>query len=103
MKPTLDCRATPEGVSIALRAQPKASRARIIGLHGTALKVAVTEAPEKGKANEAVIELLADALDVAKSRIEITAGLASRSKTALVRGEKDAAALAAKLLAQVKD
>ena len=101
MSETLDCRAVPEGVLVALRVQPKASRARIVGLHGNALKLAVTEAPEKGKANEAVVELLADALGIAKSRLEITAGLASRNKTALVRGEKDAAAIAAKLLARV--
>ncbi|MBV8062463.1 MAG: DUF167 domain-containing protein, partial [Nevskia sp.] len=49
---------------LELKVSPKASRNAITGFLGEALKVAVTAAPERGKANEAAEELLAKALDL---------------------------------------
>jgi len=63
-----------------LKVSPKASRNAITGFHGEALKVAVTAAPERGKANEAVEELLAEALDLPKSAVRVVAGHSSRQK-----------------------
>jgi uncharacterized protein len=40
-----------------------------------------TAIPEKGKANDAILSLLADFLDIPKSRLQITAGLTGRTKT----------------------
>lgn len=76
---------------LPLRVQPRASRARISGLEddgqgGRALKIAVTAPPEDGKANDAVIGLLAKTLGLAKSRIEIAAGASGRRKLARISG-----------------
>ena len=65
---------------------PKARRNSITGLHAGALKVAVTEPPDKGKANEAVIALLAKALGLAPSCIELLAGHTSRDKQVAIKG-----------------
>jgi uncharacterized protein YggU (UPF0235/DUF167 family) len=59
---------------------PKASRSRIVGWLGDALKIAVTAPPEGGRANTAVTELLALSLDVATSRVQCVAGHASSRK-----------------------
>ncbi len=50
------------------------------------LKVAVTAAPEKGKANKAIVVVLSKQLDVAKSRLTVIAGETSRIKRILVEG-----------------
>jgi len=69
-----------EGILLPVRAQPK-SRRREIRLHedGT-LKVCVTEPPEKGKANKAIRSLLAEALGVAPSRVQLLSGETSTQK-----------------------
>ena len=79
-------RKTPDGVVIEVHLQPRASRSRIAGLHGSALKVCVTAPPVEGEANRALAEILAKAFGVPKSAIEILKGGASRNKTVLVRG-----------------
>ena len=71
---------------LKVRVQPKASRDAIVGEHGGALKVAVTAPPDKGKANKAVVELLANKLGVPKSNIELVTGSTSRDKTFAIRG-----------------
>ena len=70
----------------SVRVSPKASRAGVTGVHAGALKIAVTEPPDKGKANAAVIALLARALDIPKSRIAIQGPLTSRTKKIRVKG-----------------
>jgi uncharacterized protein (TIGR00251 family) len=70
---------------------PRASRAAIGGIaalsDGTAvLKVAVTVAPEDGKANAAVVEMLARAWKLPKSSIDIVSGATSRLKTVHIAG-----------------
>jgi uncharacterized protein (TIGR00251 family) len=59
---------------------PKASEDRIAGFHGEALKVKVTAPPTGGKANQRLVEILADRLNIPKSRIEIIQGHGSRKK-----------------------
>jgi len=73
-------------VIVKVRVQPKASRNAVLGEHDGALKIAVTAAPEKGKANKAAVEVLAKALGVPKSSIALVAGAASRDKTFAVTG-----------------
>lgn len=73
-------------LAIRLRVSPGARKARIIGPHGGALKLSVTEPPEDGRANEGVIKLLANTLDIPATNIKITAGHTSRDKRATVRG-----------------
>lgn len=67
------------GAEIAVRVTPKASRDRILDDDGT-LRVYVTAVPENGKANQAVQKLLAKALGLPKSRLELIRGQTSRDK-----------------------
>ena len=59
---------------------PKSSRTRVVGWMGEALKVCVTAAPEKGRANEAVETLLAEALGLARDAVRVVAGGSSPRK-----------------------
>ena len=70
----------PEAVLLHVRVQPKARANAVKGWHGAALRVSVTAAPEDGKANRAVIELLAETFDVAPSSINLVRGAVSRDK-----------------------
>ncbi len=79
----------PCGVILRVRAQAGARTNGVIGEHNGMLRVAVTAAPEKGKANKAIVEVLADALQVAKSSIEWVAGKASPQKRFLIFGAKE--------------
>ncbi len=67
------------GADIAVRVTPKASRNRIV-LDGDDLRVYVTTVPESGKATKDVIKLLARALGVPKSSLELARGATSRNK-----------------------
>jgi len=67
-------------MKIAVKVIPKASKNEIVGWEGDTLKVRLTAAPEKGKANEALIALLAKEYGVAKSQITILKGETSRNK-----------------------
>ena len=78
----------PEGTILPVRARPGARRNAIDGPQDGMLKVSVTQAPEKGKANKALIELLAKGLSLRKSQIELVSGGTSAHKRFLVRGIK---------------
>ncbi len=69
-----------------LRVSPRAAGARVVGRHGAAWKVRVAPAPERGKANEAVVALLAETLQVPEASVELVGGAASRDKVVAVRG-----------------
>jgi uncharacterized protein len=71
---------TPEPILLRVRVQPRARANAVKGWRGEALSVSVTAAPEGGKANRAVIALLADALSVPPSSISLVRGAASRDK-----------------------
>jgi len=73
-------------LSLALHIQPKASKNRIIGLHGENLKLTVTAPPTDGKANKAVIKFLADFFAIPKTGVTIKSGLQSRKKRILLSG-----------------
>ena len=79
-----------DGTILPVRAHPGARRNEIRGVQDGMLKVSVTQAPEKGKANKAVIEVLAKQLKLKKSQIELIAGETSHQKRFLVRGMKSA-------------
>ena len=77
---------------VELRLQPGASRAKVDGLQvlddGQAvLKVRVTAPPEDGKANAALIKLLAKAWKLPKSALSLVAGHTDRRKTLAVAGD----------------
>jgi len=59
---------------ITVKISPKASRDALLGWHDGRLKIAVTAAPERGRANAAVVALLAERLGVARQNIEVVSG-----------------------------
>jgi len=75
-----------EGLVLPVRAQPGARRAGVQGERNGALKVAVTAPPEDGRANQALVELLREVLDVKRSQVELLSGQTSREKKFLIRG-----------------
>ena len=82
----IEITATPAGLLLPIQAKPKASRSAVVGVHAGRLKVAVTEAPERGKANAAVLDVLAEALSLRRSQVELVAGEADPRKTVRVTG-----------------
>jgi hypothetical protein len=75
-----------DGVILPVRAQPGARRNEIRGEQDGMLKVCVTQSPEKGKANKALVELLSKKLGLKKSQIELISGETSHQKRFLIRG-----------------
>lgn len=71
---------------LRLRVKAAARRARVIGAHGGALKVEVQAPPERGRANEAVLELVADVLGVERRRVELILGATSQDKLVEISG-----------------
>lgn len=81
----VDVTAHAVGSLLPVQAQPRARRNGVVGEHAGALKVAVTQAPEKGKANDALIKVIADELSLKRSQIELLSGDTSPRKTFLIR------------------
>ena len=79
-------RDTAQGAQFALRVQPRSSRNAIAGVVGDAVKLAITAPPVDGKANQAVIDFLAELFRVPKSSIAIVSGETGRNKLIAVRG-----------------
>ena len=79
-------RSHPQGTLLDLRAQPGARREGIVGVQADRLKVAVHAAPEKGKANTAIIQVLAEELGLKRSQIYLVSGETSPKKTVLIEG-----------------
>ena len=73
-------------ITFEVRVAPRASRDRIVGVHEGALKVALTAPPVDGAANEALKKLVAKALGVPKSNVEILRGERARIKVLRVAG-----------------
>jgi uncharacterized protein (TIGR00251 family) len=97
----LPLKETADGVILNVRAQPAARKNGIAGLHDGALKIAVTQAAEKGKANKAIIQALASALNLRRSQIELLSGQTLSQKRFLVR-EIDAETLEQKIAAALE-
>jgi uncharacterized protein (TIGR00251 family) len=96
-------RTCDEGLTLYLRVTPNAGRDQIDGPETrddgtTVLRVRVKAVPDKGKANAAVIALVAKALDISKSSVTLASGDTARLKTLVVTGDKHSLTTAAKLL-----
>jgi uncharacterized protein (TIGR00251 family) len=74
------------GVMLPVRAKAGARRNGILGARDGMLRVAVTAAPEKGKANRAIVAVLSEALGVPKAAIELVSGATSPRKRFLLVG-----------------
>jgi uncharacterized protein len=75
---------------LKLRVSPGARRPGIGGRHGDAWKVRVAVPPEDGRANEAVLRLLAETLDVPRARLALVSGHSSRDKIVVLDGLEQA-------------
>ena len=75
---------------LSLKVVPGSSRDEIVGWLGDSLKVKVKSPPEKGRANEAVITLLAGALAIDSSLITVVSGHTSPAKVLEIDGLDDA-------------
>jgi hypothetical protein len=69
---------------LELHVQPGASRTEFAGRHGDRIKLRLAARAVDGKANEALIEFLAEHYRVPKSRIRIASGLKSRQKRVVI-------------------
>lgn len=78
--------ATPGGVLLRVHVQPGAATTALAGLHGDALKVRLAAPPVDGRANEALLAFLVEALDVPRRAVTLQRGAASRAKTVRVEG-----------------
>jgi uncharacterized protein (TIGR00251 family) len=76
----------PRGVRLLVHAQPGARKAQVHGMHGGRLKIAVVAPPVDGKANAALIAIMAEWLGRPKRSVQIVAGDKSRDKTLYVEG-----------------
>jgi uncharacterized protein (TIGR00251 family) len=74
------------GVRVAIKAVPGASRTRIVGELGGALKVAVAAAPERGQANRAIVEVLAERLGIPEANVTIIRGHTNPRKEIVIVG-----------------
>jgi len=83
---------TDDGIYVNVHVQPASHKARIVGTHGDALKIAVAAPPVGGKANEAVTQAIADVLGVPAGDVSITSGDTGRRKRLFVAGVGEKAA-----------
>jgi uncharacterized protein (TIGR00251 family) len=77
---------TPQGITFAVKVQPRARKNAITGTVGDALKLVLTAPPVEGKANAAVIEFLAGFFDIPRSSVTIASGATSRLKIIRISG-----------------
>jgi uncharacterized protein len=75
-----------ESTRLRLRVSPGAARPSVVGRHGEAWKVRVAAAPEGGRANEAVVRLLADTLSVPRDAVTLVSGHSGRDKIVELAG-----------------
>lgn len=84
--PELAVSESGDSIEFQVKVVPGASRDRIAGLWNEALRVTVSAPPERGRANEAVIALLAKRLGVGRGAITVVAGETRPLKRVRVRG-----------------
>jgi len=73
-------------ITLTLHIQPGAKKTETAGLHGDALKIRLAAPPVDGKANEALIKFIAEALKLPKSAVNLKSGQTSRRKVLEVQG-----------------
>jgi len=71
---------------VRLRVSPGAKSAQVVGRHGEAWKVRVAAPPEGGRANEAVVRLLAETLSLPRDAVTLVSGHGARDKIVQLAG-----------------
>lgn len=79
-------RSKESSVTLEVLIQPRSARDEIVGVHDGRLKIKISAPPVEGKANERLIEMVAKALGVPKSSVEIVRGKSSKLKTLKISG-----------------
>ena len=79
---------TPRGLTVQLKVVPGASRTQVAGVLGDRIRVAVAAAPQAGRANRAVCQLLADVFGVHRCHVVVVSGMTRPLKTVVVEGVK---------------
>jgi uncharacterized protein (TIGR00251 family) len=88
------CRRTRGGWTFAIHVQPGARSSEVAGLHGDRLKVRIAAPAIDGRANDALVEFVAERLGVPKTRVAVVKGERARAKLVAVSGDCDPARLA---------
>ncbi len=86
MSDALAIRAHAGGVRVAVRVQPRASREEIRGVRNGVLEVALSAPPVDGRANAALIALLAERLQVPRRAVSLVRGETGRDKLVAIEG-----------------
>lgn len=84
-----------DGCTLAVRVHPGARKNDVAGIHAGAVKISLITPPVDGRANEALIEFLADLLRVPRARVAIVSGATSRLKVLRITGKSAAEVQAA--------
>lgn len=90
MNDALEITATATGLRLGLRVVPRAPRSAVEGVRAGRLLIRVTAPPVDSAANEAVVAVLASALDLPRRTIRIVAGASGRNKTVEIAGLTEA-------------
>jgi uncharacterized protein (TIGR00251 family) len=75
-----------DGARIRVRVTPGTGRNEIVGRHGEAWRIRVASAPERGRANDATLRLLADTLSLPRRSLSVVSGHTAREKLVAVDG-----------------
>lgn len=76
----------PDGITLALKVQPRASKNEITALEESELRIKVTAPPVDAAANEALLRLLADTFDCPRGKVELLRGHTTRHKIVKIHG-----------------
>jgi uncharacterized protein (TIGR00251 family) len=76
-----------DGCTLNVRVRPGARRNDVAGLHAGAVKISIAAPPADGRANEALIEFIAELLRVPQARVSIVSGATNRSKLLRITGK----------------
>jgi len=87
-------KAGADGVTLAVKVQPRASANEIVDASGDELRVRVTAPPVEAAANEALVRFLSEVLDCPRNRVQLLRGNTSRHKILKVHGKSTAEVLA---------
>lgn len=82
----IDIREADGGVIVPVKAVPGSSRDKVVGVLGDSLKITTSAAPEKGRANIAIANILAKSLDVDRKSVTLTSGATSPRKEFRIDG-----------------
>jgi uncharacterized protein (TIGR00251 family) len=86
--PTTYYREEPDGVTLFVKAQPRANANEVVGVHGPELRVKVTAPPVDSAANEALVRFLAEELGLPCNQVQLVRGASARHKAIKVVGLK---------------